>query len=402
MIKLITLIFALLALSLSGCSNNIPTNGHGKIMVLSLSSDGRYVISTDMSRHAVLWDLKQHTRKVVASKINIYSAYFIKNTNTFMYQDNTNNEVIIRNTDGKTIKKLQPGFPTYGQIITSDLQTYFASDDSFNIFKIHNDTKKKIFYYYCPPDLPKPLPKMGTNSIYGCMSFEGAGKLFNLTLANQDNMMIGSSYGYVLLWDTKTGNLVKQIQKNSAQTFATTSPDNKYIISGDIGAGGLIISMDKNYKAHNFFFLTPKKPEILNFLNATKQNTTDIVSIKFIDKYHIIVIYDSSPYPFNYATLYSINDIKNIRKQHPDWSYGYILNPIKYLNLLTPNKPDQPYPITQSNVRDQAIDTSPTAHILVMAQAHNNGILVYKYDPKTQTLKQIWAPVIKTPWWHIW
>lgn len=199
--KLYILAFTLLAISISSCSNNIPANDHGKIMVLSLSSDGRYIISTDMSRHAVLWDLKQHSHKIVGSKINIYSAYFIKNTNNFMYQDDTNNEVIIRNTDGKIIKKMQPGFPIYGQVITSDLKTYFSSDKNFNIFKINNNKKSKIFGYYCPPDLPKPLPKMNANSIYGCMSFGGAGKLFNLTLANQDNLLIGSSYGYVFVWN---------------------------------------------------------------------------------------------------------------------------------------------------------------------------------------------------------
>lgn len=394
--------FTILAIAISSCSNNIPANGNGKIMVLSLSSNGRYVISTDMSRHAVLWDLKQHAHKVIGSKTNIYSAYFIKNTNDFMYQDDTNNKVIIRNTDGKIIKKLQPEFPTYGQVMTSDLQTYFASDNNFNIFKINNNKKNKIFSYYCPPDLPKPLPKMNANSIYGCMGFVAAGKLLNLTLTNQDKQLVGSSYGYVLLWNTKTGELVSQIQKNSAQTFATVSPDNKYIISSDQMMRGLIINR-KTASYTKFFYNTPALSNIKKYLKDGWDNSINaLITTKFIDKNKLIVIYKGIPESFNYAALYSITYIKPYLSKTTDAWADRQLDPIKYLPLFTPNNPDQPYPATQSFVRDQAIDTSPSAHILVMAQAQNNGILVYKYNPKTQTLKQIWAPVIKTPWWHIW
>ena len=397
--KLSLTIFALFICS---CSKYIPQNDHGKIMVLSLSSNGNYALSTDMSRHAVLWDIKNKTYTILASKVNLYSAYFIKNTNNLMYQNDTNNEVIIRNINGPIIKKINPGFPSYGQIITSDLSSYFASDENFNIFHITSNNKTKIFSYFCPPDIPKPLPKMRKNQIYGCMGFIAAGKLFNLTLTSQNDTLAGSSYGYTLIWDAKNGNLLKQIQKTAGQTFATISPDNKYIISGDVGSAGLIVNMATK-KYHNFFFNVPKRPEITNFVHANNNSlNTGIVSIKFIDKTHIVVIFYTAPYPFDFAALYSIKDIKNIKKQHPDWSFEYELKPIKYLNLLTPNKDNQPEPITQSYVRDQAIDTSPSAHILVMAQANNNGILVYKYDPKTQTLKQIWAPVIKTPWWHIW
>jgi len=52
--------------------------------------------------------------------------------------------------------------------------------------------------------------------------------------------------------------------------------------------------------------------------------------------------------------------------------------------------------------RDQAIDTSPSAHILVMSQQNANGIIVYQYDPEHQTLTRTWsAVVIKKPWWQL-
>ena len=65
--------------------------------------------------------------------------------------------------------------------------------------------------------------------------------------------------------------------------------------------------------------------------------------------------------------------------------YKYAMNAIKYLPLIP--KGSNMVPITNSYVRDQTIDTSPSAHILVMAQAENNGILVYKYNPQNPNPK---------------
>ena len=39
-----------------------------------------------------------------------------------------------------------------------------------------------------------------------------------------------------------------------------------------------------------------------------------------------------------------------------------------------------------------AFDTSPSTHILAVAHANGNGIMVYKFDPETEKLKLIWAP----------
>lgn len=57
------------------------------------------------------------------------------------------------------------------------------------------------------------------------------------------------------------------------------------------------------------------------------------------------------------------------------------------------------WPFTSDDFRrDQAIDTSPSAHILVMSMAKKNGIIVYKYDPTTQTLNREWAGEVKPLW----
>lgn len=43
--------------------------------------------------------------------------------------------------------------------------------------------------------------------------------------------------------------------------------------------------------------------------------------------------------------------------------------------------------------RDEAIDTSPSAHVLVTGKDSEGGILVYQYDPKNQTLTKVWDGV---------
>jgi len=116
----------------------------GQIYVLSVSTDGNYAISTDWSRKAILWDLKKHKKKILDRTANIYSAYFIKNSDNFMWQHDTNNEVIIENVSGKIIKKFNPGFPTYGQVITSDLNNYIASNEAWDLYQIKNNHKQLI------------------------------------------------------------------------------------------------------------------------------------------------------------------------------------------------------------------------------------------------------------------
>ena len=97
---------------------------------------GNYAITTDLSRKAILWNLKTTTKKILDRTANIYSAYFIKNSDNLMWQHDSDNEVIIENTEGKIIKRFNPGFPTYGEVMTSNLKTYIASDEAWNLDEI--------------------------------------------------------------------------------------------------------------------------------------------------------------------------------------------------------------------------------------------------------------------------
>lgn len=179
-------------------------------MVISLSSDGNYAISTNTNQQAILWDIKDKTYRVIANNANIYSAYFIKNTNDFIYQDNKTNDVIVENTNGQIIKQFNPGFPTYGEVMTSNLTTWIGSDEQYQLFKITNNQKHQFFYNWDGPNFvqetppPKGMPFGGSN-------FVGVGKLFNLNLSTNDKMLLTAGMDEYYLWDIKSTKLIRHV-----------------------------------------------------------------------------------------------------------------------------------------------------------------------------------------------
>ena len=356
----------------------------GLVMVTSVSSDGNYAITTDLSRKAILWNLKDHTKKILDRKANIYSAYFIKNSNNFMWQHDANNEAIIKNVSGKTIKKFNPSIATYGEIITTDLKHYYASDENWNI------------YYY---DGNKT-----TQISKGFLSFLGSGKLLNWSLSNDDSLMLSSgscgakeekiplhqskgrdNLNCVVLWQPQYAVPLKKFIGNQVKTFATLSPDGKYVIAGDEGNGAFVWSavlakrMFRLYSLEFGYIVNPKAPiekqkwnnkglikQPKDFKSYNGVSMDSVFSLKFIDQTHYLRF---TTYVPNYAILYSVTDPK----------------PLKYLPLGK-----SPMISVDQYTRDQSIDTSPQAHILVTGKINQGGILVYKYDPKTQILNKVW------------
>ncbi len=201
MIKQIVLITILL-ITFQTCYADrqpIPDDMKPHIMVVSVSSDGNYAITTDLYKHAVLWNLKDHTYKIIAKDVNVYSAYFIKHTDDYMYQDDANNAVMVKNVKGKVIKQFNPGFATYGEVMTSNLQSYVAADQEFNVYKIHNSQKTQIFVSACRNGMTGAL--YHGPIAHSCTGFEVSGKLLNLTLSPNEEQLIGSDgLGGLFIW----------------------------------------------------------------------------------------------------------------------------------------------------------------------------------------------------------
>jgi WD40 repeat protein len=361
-------VFATVSCAAEG-RQSVPDYMKPHIMVVSVSSDGNYAITTDLYKHAVLWNLKAHTYKIIAKDANVYSAYFIKHTDDYMYQGDANNVVIVKNVKGKIIKQFNPGFATYGEVMTSNLQTYIAADQEFNVYKIHNSQKTQIFVSACRNGMTGAL--YHGPIAHSCTGFEASEKLLNLTLSPNDKKLVGSDgLGGLFIWKLNSDEKALVIGKNQGQTFATISPDGQYVVSGD-DDGNIYVFSTKTGK----------------FLKAIEEFDYLVVTLKFITPHILMAFFYGQP---PYVTLYSFPSGKKL----------------KDATLVTPsqsNNDDGTSPEVQSYLRDQATDTSPSAHVLVMAMSEKNGILVYHYAPKTQTLKQVWAPVIApTHWWHFW
>ncbi len=399
--KIILTGLSCLALTACGSTNQAPSDLN---MVISVSSDGHYAIATNTNKQAILWDLQKHSYKIIWKDANIYSAYFIKNTIDFMFQDDKTNDVYIEDVTGNIIKKFNPGIATFGELATSDLKSYFASDRWFQLYKtdLTTDQTKQFYYYYCGPNYKDSVvPPAGMP--YACDEFIGTGQLFNLSLTPDNSKLIGAEGGALYVWDVQSTKLLKKVIANNGQTIAAVSPNKNYVITDDIGSLGYYLDLS-NGSGYSFFYSTPNStPEVNSFYQnndpASAQEypnarfvANEALTIKFIDQDKFITILASAPNLFNYAPLYDIQDMS----ASAEFGSKRIIKPIKYLSLIPNAATDTNYqkdwPLTSNQFsRDQAIDTSPSAHILVMSMAEKNGIIVYRYDPSTQILTRAWA-----------
>jgi WD40 repeat protein len=372
----------------------------GKVYVASISSDGHYAVTTDLKGYAILWDLQKHTKIIVDRHANLYSAYFIKNTPYFSWQNNRNNIVYIANTHGDIATRIHPPFASYGQVITPDLMTYVASDIDWTIYKITHFTKPQISL----------LRKDHAG-------FLGIGILSNLTLSNDNSYLLSSGNGtdydkmplYTgpkqlkqnyhghshlslvegnVLWNLNTGQPIRKFPGNTSKTYATLSPDEKYIVGGEENQRVFVWSINAAkplYQLDDIQYgpdvprstdgtplnnlpikANPSIPPPKDFAAHSPINPNEFLSVKFIDMNgDFLCFVRYAPY----AVLYKIGDPK----------------PHKFLFLGT-----KPFPSINDYSRNHAIDAAPNAHILVTGKAYGRGIIVYRFEVKTQTLSKVW------------
>ena len=367
----------------------IGQKSSGKAMVVSVSTDGHYAISSNEDKTIILWNLNNHSYRVVGTNANIYSAYFIPHSHKFIWQD-LNNIVHVQNVKGKQLKHFH-NFPTYGEVMTSDLKHYFASDVDWNLYSGIGDQQHRIMH-----------DKDG---------FYGFGKLLNLSLSNNEQYLLSSGAGgnwydntpldkphghdnleATVLWQVKTGQPIQKFPGLQVKSFATISPNSEYVAGADEG-GRVILWSKQGKKLHEYGDIYggimerghyvdkhkgPKRPD--DFVDQDGDLAVPgVVTLKFITKHSFLRF----TYDIPYTILYRINK---------KW-------PTKYIKI---NK--TPFPSIDDYERNASIDTSWRAHILVTGQQKQGGIIVYKYNPNKQSLKKVWAPQPKKwqVWWREW
>ena len=236
----------------------------------------------------------------------------------------------------------------------------------------------------------------------------GVGKLLNLTLSNDNKILLtagdcicwgsdGCVGGSVkkldantkgrlsdlILWDAISGKPIYKFLGNQVKTYATLNPDGKYVVAGDEGGGAFIWDVTTGKQAlklYDIFFgkyikTGPKAENYRMDKTGMIEKPDDfrggnIIALKFIDLQGDYLRF-TEPYADGapYAVLFNVNDPK----------------PLKYLPLGR-----YPKPSVDDYSRNASIDTAPVANILVMGKANSGGILVYKFDPKKRTLTKIW------------
>lgn len=276
---------------------------------------------------------------------------------------------ILNAKTGQDKEVLHLKFLVYGQAMSTDLNYYVASDWEWNIFSSRGNYLKLLVRNYT-----------------GVPGFEGANKLINFTFLD-NNKVLASGFGNAnandkedvsgtFLFDLNTFKPINDYIGNVVQTFATISPDGKYVVAGDMNGGNLFVWDVKSGKqklhvvANMPVYGYTKEGDIITNKNMPKPpsdfyNHCDIISIKYIDADNYLVFEHQSHHAILYKTLNSTL--------------------IKYFDLGT-----APWPAIFNLERDQSMDTSPSAHILVMAKDQEPGIMVYHYDPKKQTLEKVW------------
>jgi len=355
-------------------------------MVVSVSSDGRYAISSHRERELVLWDIAERSHAVISRNANIYSAYFVPQRDAFLWQD-LDDLVRVQTVEGEELLRFRH-FPTYGHVIGPDLETYLASDERWRLYLGWGDEQR-------------PIKQDGESP-----SFVGSGKLLNLALSADAERVVSSGnsvidvvpiseapaieadriysdYAGVVLWDLTTGEPLQKFSGNSAKTHAGLSPDGEYVVSVDENGKSFVWRSASGAPAYRPSRLgsgifVPSETGIGNYdkRNLRLHYPTDFpegfdggpqLNVQFVGPEHYVVLHTYHPY----AVLYELGD-----------PFAHAI-----MDLGT-----DPFPATDSYARNAAIDSAPEANILVTGQRSGGGINVYRFDPERQTLERLWAP----------
>lgn len=386
----------------TSCSRGLYT--YRPVISISISSDGRYVLSAHYSNYLTLWDIEKRSVVIISSDASLYSAYFIPNSNKYIWQEKSNNIVHIESVNGDNILSINPGFEVYGNFINNDLKNYFAFDRDMNLYNIDNKSikslvKKGISEY-------ARIGKISTTSIEknllltaGYTNFYGEGFPLNVGSTQRDinpkipERVDSSLLRGLVLWDIEQKKPLMKFLSLSAKTVGSISPDGNYVVGGDENIGLRVweIKTGKKLGSEEFPNLYDPTCGVSKDVNSKYcvrmapadydehpwVNGTRTVAVKFIDEQGDFIRFG---YAVNYGILYNVNSTKILA----------------YMNLGKNPQPDT-FSFTES---PNLIATAPKAKILVTAATDYNlsysgdgsGIIVYKFNEKTRELERIWAP----------
>lgn len=357
-------------------------------MSADVSSDGRYVVTAHRDNQFFIWDLEEREYQHVDDDANLYSAYFIPESDQFVWQD-LGKTVHVQYAEGTLVKSFDLPADTYGHVMTGTEGDYYYSDIGWGIYRRTPDGQITT--------IKEPLNE----------AFIGYRTILNLNVVPEKNLLLSvgdglrgygthESYdienqrrkGYeelngLTLWDLETGNPISKLDGNSVKTHATISPDGQWVVSGDENGIGLYWNTSEPGNRHRLasyhsgIFIDdtpyesgdPRNRDTSHLIEAPSGARDTTIAQAFIH---------NSDY---YLRFGNNSHIAALFKTGSPW-------PVKYFDLG-----ESPELVTYGSQysRNTAIATSPEAGILVMGHRSGGGISVYKFDPDALTLERTWV-----------
>ena len=359
---------------------------------VSVSTDGRYVISGHASRKAhwsqpigqiVLWDIEKKTKQIISTKANALSAMFIPDSHEFMWQDG-NDIIYVQNVEGQQIKSFKHPFTIQNHRITADKAFYLSADANNHLYLGYGENIKTVYNDGASIGKPVDLSIVGNYFLAvtsPCASQDAPVAETNLT-ANPVNPSSSkkSSYDGVVLWDKTTLKPIAKLNGNCGETSGLISPDGKWVIAGGENLLNYIWSTnDFNQRLELehvddtvIYRLPPEQGEKHPIPVPKKYDNKQItlnhtVAVSFLTEKEFVLFNKTNADEL--IPVYTVGDplIK-----------GYV-------------ETGKPYVSTDYFQRNLSVSSSPTAHILVTGQATGGGINVYKYHPDKMELEKIWV-----------
>ena len=365
---------------------------------VSVSTDGRYVISGHASRKAhwsqpigqiVLWDIEKKTKQIISTKANALSAMFIPDSHEFMWQDG-NDIIYVQNVEGQQIKSFKHPFTIQNHRITADKAFYLSADANNHLYLGYGENIKIVYNDGASIGKPVDLSIVGNYFLAvtsPCASQDAPIAETNLT-ANPVNPSSSkkSSYDGVVLWDKTTLKPIAKLNGNCGATSGLISPDGKWVIAGGENFRNYMWSTnDFNQRLgleqvdDSVIYREPIAPNkqhpipVPQKYDGKKISRSHTVTVAFLTEKDFILLQESSHSNGKgneLARLFTVGD---------RWIKGYV------------EIGNNPSISTDYFQRNLSVSSSPTAHILVTGQATGGGINVYKYHPDKMELEKIWV-----------
>ena len=367
------------------------------VISLSVSSDGRYVVSGHVGRNAdpsnpigqlVLWDIEKKTKTVLSKNANAFSAMFIPDSHEFMWQDDKD-IIYMQNTDRQVIKSFQHPFTLQNHRMTADKSFYLSADMWNHLYKGYQNDITPIYTDGASISKPVDLSIVGDYflSVTAPCSDPDSPVAETQLTANPINPSEykKNSYDGVILWNKNTLKPVAKLNGNCGATNGLISPDGKWVITG--GENGAYYMWEIN-NLNNRLSLAFQDEYIKNE-NIKKYDKNEVLYIpKEIEERGI------SMGKVAYAFITETEFIGLGKSENKDGDGN------EFASLFTIGNPwvkgyveigNNPSISTNYFQRNLSVSSSPKAHILVTGQATGGGINVYKYHPEKMELEKIWV-----------